>query len=176
VPGGLAYSQVADGRDTFLEEVCRTVDSVGRLIEAENLRDPQAIWTEWLVSHSQAGPGVTRQLSNGIWRITLPPASFGASPKLALSRLGSYELRYHHFAQLWCDDPGLRRAAALQRTLSLTRRPDLGTIDDLLRVASPLARTLEVSPPTFVELRAHAAREANQEAAQRLDAMAAPVP
>jgi hypothetical protein len=153
--GLLAYSAVAEDRDLFLEQVCREVAAVGDRIDAEGMADPRALWTDWLAS-AGLGPGTLRLLDNGLWRVTLTPRAFGDAPKLPITRLGSYELRRHHLLQLWCDDRGLRRRAVLERALGIAQLPEVDTVAALDRRVRQLAGALEVTAPTFEEIRRHA--------------------
>lgn len=168
--GVLAYTARADERDPFLAEVVRQVDDARQLIEAEDTADPHTLWTAWLAKYG-GGIGVPRQTPAGLWRIVLPPASFGAG-RLGLYRLGSYELSRNHIAQLWCEDAAARRTAVLDRALALTRRVGI-TRTDLLRQAERLAHTLEVPAPTHHDLRTHA-HAAGPQALGRLDLLTDP--
>ncbi|CAO5183715.1 conserved hypothetical protein [Frankia sp. AiPs1] len=163
--GVFAYTAVSDARDPFFAEILRQVDSAHQLIEAEDRTDPYTLWTAWLARFTH-GTGTPRQTPSGMWRIILPPSSFGAG-KLEMYRLGSYELSKNHIAQLWCEDSATRRTAALDRALALTRRPGL-TRPALHDQAARIAHTLEVPPPTDHDLRTHA-RAAGPQLLGRLD-------
>jgi hypothetical protein len=117
------------------------------------------------------GAGRPRQDADG-WRIVLPAASFDPeAPKLSINRLGSYELRRHHFAQLWCDDIETRRRALYERALSLTRAVGVNTEENLLGRIAPVARRLEVPVPNPAELREFALRSGKSREAARLEAL-----
>ncbi len=166
--GLLAYTAVSEERDELLEGVCREVGAVGDLIEAEGLGDPRAIWTEWLAG-AGVGTGVPRQLGNGVWRITLSSNSFGDAPKLPVTRIGSFELRKHHFAQVWCEDTALRRRAVRERAFGMTKLRGIDTLDELRGRIARLAQALEVAAPTISELRDHAVRGGADHVVGRLD-------
>ena len=168
--GLLAYTAVSDDRDPFLAEVCREVDSARMLIEAEDPGVPLDIWTAWLARFAH-GTGTVRQTPAGLWRVVLPRSSFGAG-KVALYRLGSFELSKNHIAQLWCEDRDLRRDALLDRALALTSRRTITTIAQLLDAVAPAARSLEVPPPTLADLRAHARATGAPHMLGRLDLLA----
>lgn len=168
--GLLAYCAVSDERDEFLTGVCRQIDSARLLIEAESAGDPQEIWTAWLARFAH-GTGTARQTPPGLWRIILPRTSFGDG-KLALYRLGSFELSKNHIAQLWCEDENLRRTALRDRALAMTSRRDLTTITDLLHAVEPTARALEVPSPALADLRDHARATNAPHLLGRLDLLA----
>jgi hypothetical protein len=153
--GLLAYSAVAEERDKFLELVCQEVAAVGDRIDAEGMADPRTLWTDWLAS-AGLGPGTLRQLDNGMWRVTLTPRAFGDAPRLPITRVGSYELRQHNLLQLWCADRDLRRRALLERTLGIAQLREVDTVAALDRRVRRLADALEVTAPTFDEVRRHA--------------------
>ncbi|WP_238010306.1 hypothetical protein KZZ52_52960 [Dactylosporangium sp. AC04546] len=168
--GLLAYTAAAEDRDTLLERVCAEAAGVGDLIEAEGLGDPRRIWTDWLRDRG-GEPGLLRRLPSGVWRATFAAAAFGDQPKLPVSRAGTFQLRHHHFLQLWCDDARLRRQALLERALGVVRLPDVETVDHLDRRVQQLAHLLEVAPVTVEELRAHAVRTGAADRLPLLDAL-----
>ncbi|MFY1671303.1 hypothetical protein ACN27G_15235 [Plantactinospora sp. WMMB334] len=153
----LAYSGVAGERDTFLESVCDRIPMIKQLIATEPSQDPREIWTSWLADGKRKG--TLRYLPSGVWRATLVADSFGGTPKLPLNRIGSYQLRKRHFIQVWTDDTKLRRQAAMQRALAMTQLREVRTRADLTNRMRTVAEQLEVTVPTFDELRRYAKRE-----------------
>lgn len=166
----LAYTGVGDGRDEFMEALCRNVATIKQLIGAEPVGDPGQLWRQWLADRDLA-PRSMQRLGNGVWRATLPPGAFGAPPKLPLSRLGSFELRRHHFLQLWCHDAGLRGRAVLDRALGIVQLRAVQTLADLTPRVEAIAGQLEVAPPTIVDLRKHAQTSRQYDRLMRLDAL-----
>ncbi|MGW0068692.1 hypothetical protein ACWDUI_14645 [Streptosporangium sandarakinum] len=154
----LAYTDAGVGRDDLIENVCRDVPALHAMIAAEARADPRELWTGWLADR-KLGPGRLQELPNGVWRVVLTPAAFSGPPKLPPSQVGSFQLRGHHFLQLWCDDPGLRRRAVLERALGMARLHEVRTRADLTGRAATLAARLEVAAPTLTELRDHAVGE-----------------
>lgn len=153
----LAYSGVHGERDTFLESLCDRVPLIRTLIAAEPSQDPREIWTNWLADGKRKG--TLRQLPSGVWRATLVADSFGGTPKMPLSRIGSYQLRKRHFVQIWTDDAKLRRQAALRRALAITQLRDVRTRADLTGRLRTVAEQLEVTTPTLDELHRYAKKE-----------------
>ncbi|MEU8271121.1 hypothetical protein AB0B89_28670 [Sphaerisporangium sp. NPDC049002] len=151
----LAYTAIGAERDAFLEAVCRDVPAIHARIDAENRQDPRDLWTEWLAG-TKLGAGQPRRLANGVWRVTLTPAAFSGPPKLPLSRVGSFQLRKHHFLQLWCDDAELRGRAVKERALAMARSHEVETQADLMGRIDALASQLEVTGPTIAQLRSYA--------------------
>jgi len=88
-----------------------------------------------------------------------------------LSRLGSFELRRHHFLQLWCHDAGLRDRAVLDRALGVVQLRAVRTFADLTPRVEAIARQLEVPAPTIAKLREHAQRTQQYDRLMRLDAL-----
>jgi hypothetical protein len=171
--GLLAYTGVGDRRDEFMEALCRDVATIRQLISAEASGDNMMqVWRQWL-EDKDLRRGHLHQLPNGVWRATLLPEAFGAPPRLPLSRLGSFELRRHHFLQLWCNDAGLRRRAALDRALGLVQLRAVKTLPDLTTRLEGLARQLGVAAPTIPELRRHAQRNQQYDRLVRLDTLEA---
>jgi hypothetical protein len=166
----LAYTGVGDRRDEFMEALCRDVATIWQLISAETGGNPNEIWRQWLME-KDVRHGSLRQLHNGVWRATLPPEAFGSPPQLPLSRLGSFELRRHHFLQLWCHDTKLRRRAMLDRALGLAQLRAVKTFTDLTTRLETLARQLDVAAPTIAELRKHALRNQQYDRLMRLDTL-----
>ncbi|ABW10930.1 conserved hypothetical protein [Parafrankia sp. EAN1pec] len=171
--GVFVYTALAEEPDRLFADVVTQIGTVGDLIEAEGLLEPRQIWTEWLTK-SSVGPGVLKKGGSGVWRIVLPAASFGpARGQLAVTRVGSYELRRHHFAQLWCDDAEVRRRAVRERALGLSRSRGVDSADDLRERVAPVARALQVPAPSLDELRTFAARSGRTREVARLEALAA---
>jgi hypothetical protein len=167
--GLLAYTAVAPERDPFFEAVCREVPRVHQLVDAEERGNPRAIWADWLADPKALRRGTLRQLPNGVWRATLHPDSFGSRPKLPLTRVGSFELRRHHFLQVWCEGAGLRRRAAQERALGLAQTRDVRTRADLDQRVAELAGRLEVRPPSAMELRVYGEKHGLHAQVARLD-------
>jgi hypothetical protein len=166
----LAYTGIGDGRDQFLEELCRDVPTIKHLMSAERSGDQSEIWRQWLAD-KHVRHGSLRVLKNGVWRATLPSEAFGPPPRPPLSRLGSFELRRHHFLQLWCDDAGLRRQAVLDRSLGLAQLRTLKSRADLTGRIKALAEQLEVAAPSIAEVRKHALKHGQLDRLTRLDAL-----
>ena len=167
--GLLVYTAAAADRDAFFEAACREAPVVHSVIDAEEPGDPRQIWTEWLAGPKTIRRGTLRQLSSGIWRATLHEDSFGGASKLPLTRLGSFELRKHHFLQLWCQDAELRRRAAHERGLGLATTREVRTLVHLESRVAELAVQLEVRAPTVAELRAYGEQHGMHAHVARLD-------
>ncbi|MCU7731070.1 hypothetical protein ODJ79_45785 [Actinoplanes sp. KI2] len=162
----LAYSNVAEDRDEFLEGLfART--SLEELIEAEGIADPATLWPKWLARSPAYGAGTLRQAPDGGWRVLLDPATFGGEVKVA--RVGSYQFSDHHFIQIWCTDPATRRRALLERALGIATLPKITTVDQLQDRIESLARSLETTVVSLAELRAHAQEAGAEARLRRLD-------
>lgn len=153
--GLFVYTARAAERDTFFEDACRQVPAIQHMIDAEEKADPRDIWTAWLAD-SDVGRGTLQRLPNGLWRATLRSDAFGPSGRLRLSQLGSYQLRKHHFLQLWSDDARQRHHAVMDRALAMTQSPDVTTRADLREHVTTLSRQLEVLEPSLTDIRSYA--------------------
>ncbi|WP_018500853.1 hypothetical protein [Parafrankia discariae] len=166
----LAFTQAAQDRDRFLEELCGYAPQVVHALANERGADARQTWVEWLRAQGLGQARLT-DLPNGIWRATLPAHAFGPAPRQPLHRLGSFQVRNTRFLQLWCDDERARAAAVRQRALSISRRYGIsrGEFDD--SVAS-VANLLEVLVPTFDELLDYAAASGTAAQLRSLEALA----
>jgi len=158
-PGGgptvLAFTQAAQDRDRFLEELCVDAPQVVQALVAERGAEPRQIWVEWLRAEG-LGQGRLVELPNGVWRALLPADVFGPSARLPPHRLGSFQVKATRFLQLWCDDERTRAAAVRQRALSISRRYGMSRVEFDDSVAA-VANLMEVLVPSFDELLAYAA-------------------
>jgi hypothetical protein len=150
----LAYTDVAEERDPFLEQIC-TETAIEHLIEAKRLRRPQEIWKEWLAGSKQYGAGQLKESADG-WQVILDRAAFGESPKVPLTRIGSYQFRDNHFIQVWCADAASRRQALIERSLGIATLPDITSVPELEARIRDLAEKLRVPAVSVDELRDHA--------------------
>lgn len=166
--GLFAYTRAGEERDLYLENICREGSGIGEQLSREPSIDPRTLWIDWAAERS-AGLDSLRQLDNGVWRCTLPATSYGE--KVPLRRLGSFEVRRQYFLQLWCDDPGVRRRAVLERGARMAGARGVGTRATLVARVSALASQLDVSPPDLDAIRAYAQRNNLPEAVARLDAL-----
>jgi hypothetical protein len=165
-----AYTGVGDSRDPFLENLCRRVPAVKNTLDAEESAIPREIWLAWLAERGFAR-GTLRQLPNGVWRATLPASAFGSAPGLLPpSRVGSFELRRRHFAQLWCDRGELRRKVACERALGMAQRRGT-TRSEFLQRLETLAQLLEIDIPTVAHIRRHAKNTNQHDRLAMLDSL-----
>ncbi len=151
----LAYSNVGEQRDDFLERVCAKT-SVNHLIQARGLRDPEEVWRAWLAKSSDYGSGRLRQGPNGQWQVVLAAGAFGEPPKPSVRRIGTYQFHANYFLQIWCDDRATREAALWQRCLGIATLPEVTSEAELLRRMRGLAGSLQVPETTMAQLRRHA--------------------
>jgi hypothetical protein len=166
----LAYTNAAEERDDFLEQLC-TDTAVEHLIEAKGLRDPQKIWNAWLAESKVYGAGRLKESPDG-WQVVLDPGAFGEPPKIPLTRIGSFQFRDNHVLQVWCADAGTRRKALIERCLGIATLPDVATVADLDDRIRDLAGKLHVDAVTVATLRTYAERNGGEKRASRLAALA----
>ena len=147
--GLLAYTAVADGRDTYLESLCARAPDVTLSLPPTDIEEVRHHWTGWL-RDKHGGRGRLRQRPNGVWRASLPRDAFAKGSR---QRLGSYVVNNELFLQLWCDDEPLRRDAMLDRALRIARSSAFSE-----RMLSDLAEQYELPATTVDVLRDHASR------------------
>ncbi|WP_083473645.1 hypothetical protein [Frankia sp. R43] len=171
VEGGavLAFTQAAQERDRFVEELCGQTPQVVHTLLGESGVDARQTWVEWLRAHG-LGQGVLAELPNGVWRATLPAHMFGRPPLQPLHRLGSFQVKDTRFLQLWCDDEQTRADAVRRRALAIARRYGITRTEFDDSVAA-VANLLEVLVPTFDELLEHAAESGATAQLRSLEAL-----
>jgi hypothetical protein len=163
----LAYSNVSEKRDGFLEHLC-TKTSIEHLVEAQGISDPADIWRKWLTQSTAFGSGRLRKTSTGVWQVVLRATAFGDRPKPSLSRIGSYQFRDHHFIQIWCADAGTRQKALKERSLGIATIPEISCLDDLRTRIRDLANQLETTEITVAELCEYAKTKGDEWRIKRL--------
>ncbi|CAJ58924.1 MULTISPECIES: hypothetical protein [Frankia] len=165
----LAFTQAAQDRDRFLEELCRHAPQVVHTLVGERGAEPRQIWVEWLRAQG-LGQAVLTNLPNGVWRATLPSQTFGPAARQPYYRLGSFQVKDTYFLQLWCDDEQTRATAVRSRALAISRRYGLGRAEFEDSVAT-VANLLEVLVPTFDELLEYAAESGTPAQLRALEAL-----
>ncbi|GAA3246682.1 hypothetical protein ACFO1B_49615 [Dactylosporangium siamense] len=165
--GLLAYTAASDGRDAFVEGLCRQAPEVTSALPDTPPEDAERRWEAWL--RKEHGGGTLRRQPNGVWRGTLPASAFAAGNR----RLASYVVHDELFLQLWCDDRALRRTAMRDRALRIAQSRDVDSRAALDRRLGDLGRQYEVEPSTVDDLRAHAGRTGQEDLLARLEALPA---
>jgi hypothetical protein len=165
----LAYTNVAEDRDPFLERLT-TQTSVEHLIEAKRIRKADEVWTEWLARSKQYRAGRLEEAADG-WRVVLDAAAFGSSPKIPVTRIGSYQFWDNHIIQVWCADPQVRRRALIERSLGIATLPDVTSVAELGARVRDLAGRLQSPVVSLSDLRAHAERTGDDRRLRTLDTL-----
>lgn len=146
--GAMAYTAADEDPDPLFGRLCAEVPEVSDRLATLPAQNAAETWARWV--RDSPGPGAAKQRPDGTWRLTLAPDAFGDRPKLPVSRIGSFELRKHLFAQIWCADRALRRRALLTRARGMTRSGTDPTV--VSENVKRLAKLLEVEPPTPPEI------------------------
>jgi hypothetical protein len=134
----VVYTHIKGKRDTYFEEIVNTYPEIKRTLQAEQPLNASDLWREWLTKQ-RVSPIPPIQRDKNIWQVILPGRAF-TSPQteLTIADVGTFRLEQGYFLQIWCDDPMIRREAALDRTLRIIqKRPHsitLREINELLRV------------------------------------------
>ncbi len=166
----LAYTNVAENRDVFLEELC-TQTAMEHLIEARRIRDPREVWQEWLAGSKTYGAGQVIETASG-WQVVLDAGKFGDPPRIPPTRIGSYQFRDNHFIQVWCADPATRKQALIKRSLGIARLPDVTSVEELEIRIRDLAGKLRVPTVSVADLQVHVRRIGDDRTLDRLAALA----
>jgi hypothetical protein len=166
----LAHCNASDKGDAFLEACCPRAPALAILIEAEPETGPRQVWTKW-ISEQDRGRATLGQLPSGILQTIFGPDAFSEYPKLALTRLGSYLMRSHHFLQLWCEDGAPRRRVPLDRVVGLATPPGAPTQQELWRRLAAISEQLEVRVPRLDNVLRHAERGRRVDRAARLEGL-----
>ena len=108
------------------------------------------------------------ELAPDAWRATVAPeALLSSQTRLTLEHIGTYLLVRGYCLQVWCDDPALRREAALDQTLTIIahwRRPTTQqTVGQLLKTLAARLQTRELDLAELLE------RASARKAADALD-------
>jgi hypothetical protein len=167
--GLLVYTNLTEQHDTYLASICQQA-AIAHRIEVIDAPDPRAVWAQRL---SKNGPGLLR-LRPGTthsFQLVLPASAYGDHPKQPLSRLGSYWFDKNLFAQLWCDDLKLRMRGVRERGIRIATIPQVESQADLLDRVGHIAQALQVTPPTFAELRSYADSIGDTRHVAHLDAL-----
>jgi hypothetical protein len=167
----LAYTNVSEDRDEFLEALC-TKTSIEGLIEAQGFGNPADIWQKWLARSTVFGGGRLHAAGNGIWQVVLPADAFGDQPRLSLARIGSYQFRDNHFIQVWCADARIRQKALKERSLGIATLPEVMCMEDLQARIRDLAGDLRVPEVSIDELRKYADLNGDERRLNRLTSLA----
>lgn len=163
----LAYTNVSEKRDEFLEQLCAKT-SIEHLIEAKGITDPGEIWQKWLTQSTAFGSGRLQKSHSGIWQVVLNAAAFGESPRLSTARIGSYQFRDNHFIQIWCADAATRQKALKERSLGIATLPEVTCLEDLRTRIRDLANNLQVPEVSIADLRKYAELRGDERRLNRL--------
>jgi hypothetical protein len=137
-------------RDTFFEDLVNSETDLLDPLYAEAVPNVQALMEErvadWDLSERQVR---LTQFAPGAWRAVVAPEVFlDSQTKLTLTDIGKYQLVRGYCLQIWCDDPALRREAALDQSLAAIthwRRPTTErTVGQLLETLATRLQTREL--------------------------------
>lgn len=120
----LAYSRVRGRRDPFFEDIVNHYPDIRQSLanEADKQQQTKNHWARLLrrLGLENMQPLL---MPNGIWQLDLTPGLFRAeNPPLTIEKVGTYRLEEGRFLYFWCQDLGIRRAAALERALNQIER------------------------------------------------------
>lgn len=166
----LAYAPDAGMEyDEHLSELCSTEpDITGFLESAAPLIDTQErTIRNWLGRKGLTGIEPMRH-PDGSWQVDLPAEEFRPSGRRHESSVGSFLDLWKVAVRVWCEDPGVRQRALMERTRMILRRarycPE--ELPDLVR---HLGAQLEHPDLDVAGLRALAADAGEEELVEELD-------
>lgn len=137
-------------RDAFFEEVVNSESDLLDPLYAQAEPDVHVLMEKELASRSVASRHVRlAQLAPDAWRATVALEVFlSGQARLTLADVGTYLLVRGYCLQIWCDDPALRREAALDQALAiiaLWRRPATQrSVGQLLKTVAGRLQTREL--------------------------------
>lgn len=145
-PYYLVYTGIREMRDQYFERIINSNLSVYAALSSEKIVSPSDLWHTWLNERGIDG-AIPLERADGTWYVALPAAVFeGKQTKLTI---GDYELRDGYFMQIWCEDPALRRQAALDRVLrtvkSQQRYIKRQAVQEQLRLVAQQLKTTELT-------------------------------
>jgi hypothetical protein len=115
----MVLSRVRGLQDTFFEELVNSEPDLLDPLYAEAKPDVKARMEEKIAGWDLGEKVRLAQPAPDAWRAIVAPEVFlGLRPSLTMADIGQYELVDGYCLQIWCDDPALRREAALDRALT----------------------------------------------------------
>lgn len=147
-------------RDEFFERVVNSEPDLLDPLYAEAEPNVQALMEERLSDWDLESRYVRLiQHAPDAWRATIAPeALLSPRARLTLTDVGQYQFVRGYCLQVWCDDPTLRREAALDQALVVIarwRRPT--THETVSQLLETLAARLQTRELGLADLREHAA-------------------
>jgi len=155
----VALTRLRGLRDEFFEEIVNSEPDLLDPLYAESVPDVQALIEEELTNRGLESQFVRlTQLAPDAWRATVvSEVLLSSQTRLTLQDVGKYLLVRGYCLQVWCDDPALRREAALDQALAIIanwRRP--ATQREFDQLLETLAARLQTRELTVTDLRQRA--------------------
>jgi len=169
-PYYLTYTGIKDIHDTYFEKLINQNPAIYSTLRGEQAFAPRDLWSEWLSEKGIRGV-LPLERADGSWQVVLPKSTFeGEQAKVALTKIGEYDLKHGHLIQIWCNDRTLRRKAALDRLLKMARNKQQyikrQTVQEQLLL---LAEQLQTDELEFSDLRQRAVETTMNDLVQILD-------
>ena len=145
------------GGDGFFEEVVNSEPDLLDPLYAMAVTDVQALVEQELANRGLESQNVRlMQLAPDAWRATVASERLLSSQvRLMLKDVGKYLLVRGYCLQVWCDDPALRREAALDQALTVIahwRRPATQqAVDQLLETLATRLQTRKLDLAELLE-------------------------
>jgi hypothetical protein len=167
----MVFTRVRDLRDLFFEEVINSNPDLVGPLDAEAVPNVQTLMEQELADRGLDGRHIRlTQLTPDAWRVTVASeALLSSQARLSLADVGQHLLVHGYFLQVWCDDPALRREAALDQvltTLAHWRRP--ATHEAVTELLERLSDRLKTRRLTLADLRKRAEERGDGDVLTRL--------
>jgi len=155
--GYVVLTRLRDLRDTFFEEIVNSELDLLDPLYAQAEPNVQVLMETELEDRGVTSRQVRlTELAPDAWRATVAPeALLSSQTRLTLEDIGTYLLVRGYCLQVWCDDPALRREAALDQALTIIthwRRPTTQqAVGQLLETLSARLQTRELDLAELLE-------------------------
>ena len=162
----IVVTHVQGWRDVFFEEIVNSESSIHDLLQSEFDHQGKSIedlLAKWLSRQRFAQYAHLLQAQDGIWQVHIDAKVFTqANVHLAMMNIrdiGSYRLAQSYLYQIWCDEPPIRRTAALEQTIAFIERNKQQRLMKQLTIHNFMQRItehLKIEPLAWYDLRDYA--------------------
>lgn len=170
----VVLTRLRDLRDSFFEKLVNAESDVMDLLYAEAVPDVRQLMENHLADRGIDLRDINlSQLAPDAWRATIAERTFLSTEKsITLKDVGRYQLVRGYCLQIWCDDPALRREAALDQAIHVIsnwQRP--ATQQTVMQLLETLITRLQTIKLDIDELKRHASTQGKTAVLAKLEAI-----
>ena len=158
-PRYVVLNRLRDLHDPFFEEIVNTVEAIQDVFLGETEAGVGKLMENRLEDYGLESPEFhLTELAPDAWRAILPSTIFSSnSTSLSVSDIGQFELVRGYCLQIWCDDPAIRREAALDKAVAaIAHWQQPPTLQAVERLLETITAQLQTAPLDIEQLLAHA--------------------